>query len=268
MKKLFLSSFIALTLFSCISDDISDFIANNPDFLPQREGNYWVYNVINEQESGRDSLYISGKQTSNMNTYYSYSTQNEVPYGFYSGILTSGKTRIAGTKMFLSGNLNLGNMFGEEFNDLNIEFTDFLFFDAASAQDSSLDSDTGEFEVPFQEDVTLKVEYNLYSKSGQNLNSYTLPNGASYNNIKVTRVAVSAKISIVTTLGGFPISYPLLNAQDVLVSTQYYAQNIGMIYASTDMQYQLNEIPGGFDIPMPESFQANMKEILVHYGVE
>src|SRR5690606_40499606 len=63
---------------------ISSFIENNPNFLPQRQGNYWVYDVKNEQETGRDSLYISDKRTASMNTYYSYSTQNEVPFGFYS----------------------------------------------------------------------------------------------------------------------------------------------------------------------------------------
>jgi len=268
MKKLFLSSIITLTLFSCTSDDISGFIADNPNFLPQKQGNYWVYDVKNEQETSRDSLYISGTQTSNSNIYYTYDTQNEVPFGFYSGVLTSGQTRVSGTKLFLTGNLNIGSMFGEEFSDLNIEFTDFLFFDASASQGSNLDNDSGEFEIPYQENVTLKIEYNLYSKSGENLNAYTLPNGTTYNNIKVTRVAVSAKISIETSVAGFPISYPLVSSQDVLISTQYYAKNIGMIYANTDMQYQLNEIPGGFDIPMPESFQANMKETIIHYGVE
>src|SRR5690606_41817693 len=106
---------------------ISSFIENNPNFLPQRQGNYWVYDVKNEQETGRDSLYISDKRTASMNTYYSYSTQNEVPFGFYSGILTSGETRVAGTKLFLNGSINLGNMLGEEFNELSIELEDFLF---------------------------------------------------------------------------------------------------------------------------------------------
>lgn len=42
-----------------------------------------------------------------------------------------------------------------------------------------------------------------------------------------------------------------------------------MIFAETQIQYQLEEIPNvGIEIPVPENYQYNLKEILTNFSLE
>lgn len=268
MKNRFFILLFGLTLFGCSSDDNSGADNNNSgDFLPQQLGNYWVYDVISDEFSGRDSLYVSGTTTSQGNTYYTYSS-SEVPFGFYSGLMTSGQSRVSDSKIFMNGAIGLGDMLGEDF-DFEIDLNDFLIFDGNASQGTALDSESGEFEIPYQEDVTLKIEYTLSAKAGQNYPNYTLSNGDSYTNVKSTQIAVSVKITANVVFSGFPLSLTVLDNQDVINSTQYYANNVGVIFVNTDFQYQLNEIPfPGIELPIPQNFQSNTKEVLDNYSVE
>lgn len=267
MKKVFVLLF-SMALFGCSSDDNSSTDNNNSgDFLPQQQGNYWVYDVISDEFSGRDSLYVSGTTTSQGNTYYTYSS-SEVPFGFYSGLMTSGQSRVSGSKIFMTGTVSLGDMLGEDF-DFGIELDDFVVFDGNASQGTPLDSESGEFEIPYQEDVTLTVEYTLSAKAGQNYPNYTTSNGDSYENVKAVTVAVTAKITANVVFSGFPFSLTVLDNQDIISSTQYYANNVGVIFVNTDFQYQLNEIPiPGFELPIPQNFQSNTTEVLDDYSVE
>ena len=43
-----------------------------------------------------------------------------------------------------------------------------------------------------------------------------------------------------TVIGGIATSLTVLPAQDIIVTTQYYAKNIGVIYNDTTIQYALN----------------------------
>jgi hypothetical protein len=43
-----------------------------------------------------------------------------------------------------------------------------------------------------------------------------------------------------TTISGVPTTITVLPAQDVIVMTEYYSKNIGVIYNNTTIQYQLN----------------------------
>lgn len=264
MKRFFILLF-SMVLFGCSSDDNSGGNNNNTGtFLPQNHGNYWVYDVVSDEFSGRDSLYVSGTTTSQNNVYYTYST-SEIPSGFYSTLMTSGKSRVSDSKIFMSGIIGLGDIFGEEF-DFEIDLNDFVVFDGNSSQGQTLDSQSGEFEVPY-EDITIRIEYTLSSKIGQSHSNYSIPNGDSYQDVKSVIVAVSAKITANTVFLGFPISYPLLD-EDVISSTQYYANNVGVVFVNTDFQYNLSAIPIDIELPIPQNYFSNTKEVLDNYWVD
>lgn len=261
--------FFALALLGCSSDDNSGG-ENDPDesFLPQEQGKYWVYDVNSEDFSGRDSLYVSGTNISGGNTYYTYTTL-ETATGFYSSVMTSGQSRVSGARIMISGSINFGDVFGEELGDLGVVFEDFVFFDANATQGAALDSESGGFSIPYDDEIDLDVDYTLYSKAGQGFSSYTVPGGTVYQNVKAVTVAVSVVITAKMNFFGTDLSYPVLTTQDVISSTQYYAENVGMIYAATDIQYNLSEIPDiGFEIPVPENFYTHITEVLDDYLAE
>lgn len=268
MKNKTITLLFGIALLGCSSDDNSDnnnIGGNVSDYLPQQQGNYWIYDVNSDEFSGRDSLYVSGTTISQGDTYYTYQT-SEAPYGFYSGLMTSGQSRTSGSKIFMNGALGLGDIFGEGF-DFEIELDDFVVFDGDASQGQTLDNESGNFTIPYTPEIELEVEYTLFSKAGQNYPNYTLANGDSYDNVKSVTVAISAKITANIVISGFPFSYPILDTQEVLSSTQYYASTVGVIAVNTDFQYQLNEIPG-YELPMPQNFQSNTTEVLDDYVVE
>jgi ABC-type lipoprotein export system ATPase subunit len=79
-------------------------------------------------------------------------------------------------------------------------------------------------------------------------------------------VILSLKATSTTVIPGttIPITLVLLSQQDVITSTQYYAKNIGMVYADTNLSYQLNSLPN-VDLPIPTSGSQNVKEYLDTY---
>ena len=270
MKNKIITLLFGIALLSCSSDDNSD---NNTiggsasDYLPQQQGNYWIYDVNSDEFSGKDSLYVRGTTISQGDTYYTYES-SQTPFGFYSGLMTSGQSRTSGSKIFMNGALGLGDLFGEGF-DFEIALDNFVIFDANASQGQTLDSESGGFTIPYSPEVELKVEYTLFSKSGQNYPNYTIPNGDYYESVKSATLTISAKITANIVVSGFPFSYPILDTQDVLSSTQYYASTIGVIAVNTDFKYQLNEIPiPGYELPMPQNFQSHTTEVLDDYLVE
>jgi len=94
-------------------------------------------------------------------------------------------------------------------------------------------------------------------------------NGNTYSDITKTKVILNLKITTEQTITGFPnpIEIPIMAAQDVLVSTQYYSKNIGMVYNQTNISYTLNTLPPQFQLPIPSSGSQTQEEFLDVYQV-
>ena len=103
------------------------------------------------------------------------------------------------------------------------------------------------------------------SFAGETLSSYTLPNGETYSDVKSTVLKLNLNITV--TMNGIPLPFTLLPAQDVITTTHYYAEGVGMIYAVTNIQYELADT-FGIELPLPQSMSEYQEEILVKYSVE
>jgi len=271
MKTKFLFLFLALGLMSCSSDESGStpiIPGGDNAYFPQDDGNYWVYDVNSDQAPAtRDSLYISETTQQNGYTYHSYATQNNMPVGFYSRIITSGKSRNSGAKVMITGGLNAGEIFGGGLGELDINFEDFVFFDASANPGKTLDSKSDSFSFPYN-DIDFKIDYILSTTSGQSFPTYTV-NDVVYENIKTSIVSVKAKITATVLLFGIEIPYVIMNQQDIILSTQYYAKNVGVIFAETNIQYHLNELPStDIEIPVPQDFETSATETLDLYVVQ
>jgi hypothetical protein len=262
MKKIYLLALLGTFIVSCSSDDGSNNSSQTGSFIPTNEGNYWVYNVQGSVMSGRDSLYVAGDTVINNNSYKKLKTKEPVAYGFFSNALNNNGIRQANGKIYLSGTAGLNI---SEDLPFNLDVTDFIVFDENASNDQQLSIVEGSVNQEI-EGYTLIFEYKMTSKAKAAIGSFT-SGEEQYSNIKPVEITLNMGITVALNIGGFPFNFPLMAKQDVVVSTQYYAQGIGAVKSTTDISYNLSELPD-IELPIPQSGSQHQEEILVDYNVE
>lgn len=261
--KFLITSLLLIFLTSCNSDSNdtpSEGVILPTLFLPLTNNNYWTYDVDNDINNAgpltRDSLYVSNDTLINGSTYKKIKTLG-IPTGFFSTSLRNNAVKIDGTKLLLSGNFNLN--FGLT-SPISIGLDNFIFFKENAPTGEILSSTSGTLNQTIQ-NIPLTIDYTLKSVANGSLPIYILPNGDDYTGVKKTKIILNLKITTTQTVSGITVPITLMNAQDVIVSTQYYSGNTGMIFANTVFNYQLNSIPN-VTLPIPSSGNQTQEEYL------
>ncbi len=259
MKSRILIAFAFVSvLFSCSSDDSGSGEPTN--FLPLESENFWKYNVtLDGTEAGQDHLYVGN------DTLVGFKIMKTMaqPVGFFSSSLRHNALKIAGGKIKLTGKLglNLGDAF-----PVDIPVENFVMFNESASTNEELGSVDGVIEQTLGE-YPLTINYTVKSVNLETLASYTTPapDNKTYTDVKKVKMVMNMEVS--TQL--FPAPFPaatVMDSQDVVVSYQYYAKNIGMVYANTVIEYELNELP--VELPFPASGTQNQYEFLDSYDVD
>lgn len=258
MKKITLLLFgLGFFAVSCSSDDNGNTSeGESTNFLPLTDSNYWVYDVSGSIQDGRDSLYVANDTVIGSNTYKKLKTRF-LASGFFSGALGNNGVRISGDELLVSGSATIP--FSEEF-PVSIAISDFTIFKEGAANNTQLDNVSGTINQTY-EGVPLNIDYTLTTTARENLATYSV-NNQMYNNVK--RIETKLSLAISANLQGLPI--PLMSDQDVLISSQYYAEGIGVVHVDTNFQYELG--PLGAQLPIPQSGSESQEEILADYSVE
>ena len=259
MKKLiFLSVILSIFLCSCRNESVE--LENGTTslniYLPTNAGNFWTYKVTGTIAS-RDSLFVERDNTIDGNVYKKMKTK-AIPTGFFSTVLNGNSVRKSGDKILLSGNANIGfipNL------PISVMLSDFAMFKEVTNVNEEIDSKAGVIEQTIS-GFPIKIEYTLRSVGLAPLSGFTTSAGKTYANVKPIKYIVTAKISSVTTFAGIPIAVPILNSQDVVTSTQYFAKNKGMVYAKTVISYQLQPLPTSVNLNFPTSANQTQEEFL------
>jgi hypothetical protein len=267
MKKI-VYAVVAVAVFlnvSCSSDDNnkSNGTEITTDYLPLSNNNYWVYNTNTNgadgalDSSARDSIYVANDTVIGSFTYKKFKSRDTAS-GFFSGSLSGNAVRQSGSKLLVTGSTNIAI---SETVPFSIAINDFAFFDANATTGQQIGSASGTIQQNIQ-GFPLTFTYTLKTTAGENLNTYAV-NGTNYTDVK----------TVITTLR-LKISFNLLNTvilpeQNVVTSTQYFAEGIGAIKTSTDINYNLADISiPGITLPIPQSGTAHQDEILDVYQVQ
>lgn len=264
-SKILILLVLSAFTFSCNSDDSSDDGGVASTSLPLNDGNYWTYNIYNHatadvpESFGRDSLYVENNTVINGITFKKMKTLNPAS-GFYSGFLKNNDARIDGSKVKVSGSL--------DFNaglPVSIAFSvdNFIILKEGAAAGEELSNTSGSFVQTF-DSYPLTFDYTLKSITDGTLNSYT-SEGNTYSDITKTKVILNLKISTIVNIAGNNIPVPVMASQDVVVSTQYYSKNIGLVYNNTFINYSLNQLPAGVQLPFSPSGSQTQEEFLDTY---
>lgn len=256
----FIAILLMVFLVSCSSDDNGTTPDNDnteADFLPLKNGAFWTYDVSGDIP-GRDSLYVANDTTINSTSYKKLKTK-DFAYGFFSGSLAENGVRKSGSKLLVSGSTGINLLEGFP---IDLDVNDFVIFKENATSSEQLDMISGVIDYEY-ENIPLVFTYNMKSIFQESLASYNVPNYGTYQDVKVIKVIVNLKVGGVYS--GLP--FTLMNEQNVLVSTQYYAKNIGMVYSNTTIEYQLNNHPLLANIiTIPTASSQNIKEYLADYN--
>jgi len=267
MKKIILAFALGLFVVSCSDDDSND---NTPTvttsaYLPMDAGNYWVYEVESSvvNADGRDSLYVANDTVIGNKTYNKLKTLS-LPTGFFASALRNNGVRAADGKLLLSGSSTVN--FTEEL-PFSLAVTDFVFFDENAGNNEVIDTESGTIQQEIM-GYDIEINYELTSRAKNSIASYTAGDQV-YTNVKPVEMTLNIEVIAMVVIDGLPnpVPFTLINPSDVVVSTQYYAENIGVVHVVTDFNYELEETPG-FEVPMPATGTEHQEEFLVQYNVE
>jgi len=258
-KTIYLLFALGIFTVSCSSDDDSAATTtpSENDYLPLTAGNYWVYDVPGSVESGRDSLYVANDTVIAGSAYTKFKSR-DLAFGFFTGALANNGVKKEGNKLLLTGSASVN--FTEEF-PINIGVTDLVIFKEDASANDALGSVTGTLQQTY-DGYPLTFTYTLTTTAKEDLPNYSVGTDV-YTDVK--RVETKLNLKIETTLQGFAI--PILPAQDIVVSSQYYAKGIGVVHVDTTLQYTISELfAAQFGIPATRT--ETQKEILDTYSVE
>lgn len=262
MKKVtFLALFLMLFLMSCSNNETQLVTSSGNSYFPTKIGNFWNYNIDSQtNRSKRDSLFIKKDTVINGLSYQKFKTKN-TPIGFYCTITNGNSVRKSGDKLLLTGNAGLNFTAALP---IDLALSDFVVFSENAAENEELSVKTGVLDQTFT-GLPLTMNYTLKSVAMNSMATYTTPGGKTYQNVKPIKMIFNLKIT--TLLSGFPV--PILNSQDVVTSTLYFAKNIGVVYANTRIKYQLQSFvfPPNTAFPIPSSGDNTQQEFLDTYRI-
>lgn len=259
MNLKYIPVFVGLLLISACSssteEEISGSTPSNSVYFPLSNQNYWTYTIDN----ARDSLYISNDTLITNNTYKKLKAK-DFPVGFFSNSLNKNGIRKSGDQLLASGTFDLEAISGLP---ITINLTDFIIFKENATSGQTLGNVTGTLQQTVQ-DQPLTIQYKITTVSGATFPSYTSPNGDTYSQVKAVNTILNLQVSTVY----FGIPFVVLPSQDVLISTQYFAKDIGVVHTNTHLQYELsNAIPPGTPLPIPSSGNQTQQEFLDTYQI-
>ena len=265
MKKNLFTTLLSLFLFSCSSSDepTNDETVYPPtDYLSIKSGNYWTYDVENSTgTTGRDSLYTANDTVISGITYKKYKTKN-APYGYFSASFRNNAIRKIEDKLALTGKANTVDGLTIPLN-LDLSLTDFIVFKENATANTELDSRSGDFIQTVEGiEYPLKITYKLSTVAGENLASYTVK-GVTFTNIKKMNSILNLKIEVISGI----LTLPVLSSQDVVVSEQYFAKNIGVVYVKTTTKYNLDTFAATFIPTIPASLNIFQEEFIDTYHI-
>lgn len=251
---------LILTLSSCSSDDSGNAYFN---YFPLTSNNSWTYEVEG-QSTGFDNLYVGDEIILNNKSYQQMKTTN-VPNGLYSLLLRDNGLRSEGQKLLLTGTLALD--LGVDI-PLDFALEDFILINNDASVNEVMSTKTGTISQDLN-GTPITVDYSIKSIALETLPSFTTSKNMTYTDVKKVKFVINVKVTTLQTIPGtnITIPIPILNSQDVLTATHYYAQDIGMVYANNLISYSLAINPADFGLDIPQTSSQSQNEFLESYTV-
>ena len=264
MKKIALLLVLILIVSCSTSDDNGGTsILETSNYFPLTLSSYWNYNNENEEGIARDSLYTASNEVLN-GLNYTKLIASEPISGFMTSMMSQSLMRTSESKLFLNG--EFGTPIIEGFPNISIPLTDLIIYDKEAENGTLLSEEIGEI-VEVIDAIPISINYTISTIQGEILEEgygdFT-DNKVLISSIKVN-ISISANIEILGTI----IQIPILQAQDVVLSENYFASSVGLIYSDSLIEYQLEDLSSlGIDLPIPAEASSIATQNIDTYQIE
>lgn len=284
MKKAIYLFIVFVFILSC-SDEAYDSNADNSnnttsDFSPNGDNDYWIYDVLSSSSdvpemnfSATDSIYISSIDE---NSFTLNANNNGIANGSMNILLTNGTISKTPTTLVFDGTIDVPqNLLDLGFTqDLSIENMTLLNLEASNNEEMFVqESNFSETIDIMGTDVPVEISSRISTKK---INFYTNEtiNDTNYNDVFEAEFTLNIGIIGTFSVEGFTQTIPILETQDVMKVTYFYANNMGLVRAETiqgiSLSSQLIGLLNFLDIPL--DFPANVSiesiEELSDYSIE
>lgn len=257
-KKLFIYPFLilmGLSIFSSCKDKNDEPNAETGNYFPDEIGNNWTYEINTDGIVSSDIIEVAGEVTVNNKKHHYFSVSD--PTGFFSEIISQCSERQDAGKMYVTGNVGIMT----EFID-TLKLNDFVVFDSKAANGTELgkyeNSETIEINIGLPVPLSVVKNYTLTTKALETLEIYTVGD-KQYSDVKSVEMTFALEILVANT--------SVLNVPDLVISKIYFADNIGIVYVDTKVEYSIEQTYASI-LDIPSSFSSTTFEILKSYELK
>lgn len=250
------------------------------DFSPSGDNDYWIYDIESSSTdvpemnfTATDSIYLSSVDE---NSFTLNANNDGVANGSMNILLTNGTISKTLTTLAFNGNIDVPqNLLDLGFTqDLSIENMTLLNLEASNNEEMFVqETNFSEIIDIMGTDVPVEISSRISTKK---INFYTNEtiNDTNYNDVFEAEFALNISVNGTFSVAGFTQSVPILETQDVMKVTYFYANNIGLIRAETSQGISLSsQLTGLLELlSIPLEFPANVSiegiEELSDYSIE
>ena len=240
---------LAIGLFSCSSsDDSDDQPTNTGNYFPSTVDDLWIYNVVNASPddpaanyTGTDLVEVNSSTTSS----FTVTVNGGTPpvYGTLNTLLQSGTLMRTASDLKFSGTVSLPDELAGFFNNnINISLSNVVLYDvnASNNEELSINSDTLSQDLTIDTTtLPLTIDYQFISKSSGFSNS-EIVDGQTYNDVVKTKLTLNVTVTTQIDVVGTPVTYSVIDNDDVLIIDTMYAKDVGLIKASSQSGFELS----------------------------
>lgn len=263
---LLLGSFL-YTSCSDSTDDSNDEPINDANYFPLVANNTWDYDNIQEvdgqeAQQSMDVMTVSGMTTINGLSYFNFD-QEELQEGFATGLFSNGAVRKFNNELLYTGNLEFAF---EGMDTLEIPIIDAVVYNKVAANGTALFSAENSITQTIM-DIPIIIDFVVTTTDAGDFSTYTA-GLETYEDVIAANITVNIAVTAQVELLGDILSIPILSAQDVITSTNYYAANVGLIFSDVSLQYQAEDLSQlGVELPFPESASGTSSQTLTSFQV-
>ena len=250
MKSKFLFLGMLAVLFVGCSSEENDNPDENPSIsnhFPLNTENSWTYNNETAYQDGtvensQETISVASSTETQGVTYYTLESDAlPMDQGFVTGLLTNGELTAAESQLIFDGEWTEDlNIFGlTNAGNLTIPLSNIILYDINANIGDVLSEKSDEFtqDINIQgADIPFTFVYTITSTQEEFLESYTVGD-QSFEDVISAEVVVNIEI-----YANYFVNIPILNSQDAIVIKNYYANNVGLIFSTTDVNYQFENI--------------------------
>lgn len=258
-----------LFLSSCSSDD-SESISENEvkNYYPLVVENNWNFeNTFSspglEDMLSYENLSISEMINANGLDAYELETDNPENSGPVTLALSQGILMKNNSSLIYTGTLGFSL---DEFTaldlDLDLDLENLIIYDYSSVFGAELYTDTGSIEQSV-EGIPIIINYTVSSEMGDSFDNFSV-NSEVYEDVISSQLVANLQVETIPN-PQLPFPITILQSQDAVVITNYFANNIGLIQSETDTNFEFEELPiPGFPL---EDLDIYTLQLLVDFTV-